>query len=493
MRNSFLTPALLASCVAMAPVHGDDDTNVRVKPMSLGTLVDGGHVVKGSGNDGSLDGTIIQRTSVWVSQEIAIGERLDVRAGIGGIFWYTSPNPPTGAGEAGRFSQLPKFGPGITRADMEYRFGDPADPVATFQAGFFPYKYNPDAKNLGEYLIRSGAYPGYLNTGGWNLISGGAVMIQGLRLNVSLWDGRFQSDFLLPMQQDLPPVNGDFSPTYVASLRPARGIEVGAGASCFHFIYVKPSWTSTRLKPRPADPGYETIFGNGNGIVRENPDFIEPSVDTNGVVQNPVTGFFGNNPRYLLDTTEFYTFQGWKLMARASFDPKAYIPMPMLGPEDLKVFGEVALLGVKDYPFYYENKLERMPVMFGIHLPTRVMGHTILTDLSFQVEYYGSRFPNTTRTLDGNRISLPIFAVYDSDGILRDDPNFYDPDHENVTGDNWKWSLYASREFTKGLRLTTQIANDHMRLPNEWGTSSLAPATTLPGEWYYLVRLELGI
>ena len=28
--------------------------------------------------------------------------------------------------------------------------------------GYFPYKYNPEARNLGEYLFRSGTYPVYL-------------------------------------------------------------------------------------------------------------------------------------------------------------------------------------------------------------------------------------------------------------------------------------------------------------------------------------------
>jgi hypothetical protein len=481
MRTNLLTPAFLASCLAVSTaLAASADDGVTVNPMSFGTVLDAGQVVKGSGNGGSNDGTFIQRTSVWMNQSIGVGSNLDIRAGVGGVFWYTSPNPPAGSGEPGRFLQLPKFGPGITRVDMEYRFGQSADPMFTLQAGYFPYKYNPDAKNLGEYLIRSGAYPGFVSTGGWNLISGGGVMIQGLRLNMSLLNGRLKTDFLLPMEQDLPPVNGDFSPTVIASFAAAKGIEVGAGAQCFHCVSVKPSWTSPKIKPSTD----ATIYGPGNGYVYENPAYVDSL---------PVTEIVGNNPRYLIDTTKFYTFQGVKLMARASFDPKAYIAMPMLGAQDLKVFGEVALLGVKNYPFYYEKAVERMPVMFGINLPTQVGDTKILDVLSFQMEYYGSKFPNTTRTLDGQRISLPVPAVYDANGDLKDDPNLYDPSGKSVTGDDWKWSVNATKEFVKGLRLITQVANDHMRLPNEWGTNSLAPATTQPKDWYYLVRLEMGI
>src|SRR5690606_20281866 len=147
------------------------------------------------------------------------------------------------------------------------------------------------------------------------------------------------------------------------------------------------------------------------------------------------------NTKYLLDTTRFYSFAGVKVVARASFDPKAYAPMPMLGPEDLKVFGEVALLGVENRPFYYEKRTERMPVMFGLNLPTRAFGYTLLDAFSFQMEYYNSPFPNTTRTSNNvARLAMPIFSGYNESGILTDDPNMYDMDHPNVTDDNWKWS-----------------------------------------------------
>ncbi len=481
MRKHLLTPALLVSCLAapVAMAQGADD-DVTVQPMSLGATLDAGQVVKGSGNSGMNDGTLIQRTSVWLNQSISVGDRLEIRAGTGGIFWYTSPNPPAGSGEPGRFLQLPKFGPGITRVDMEYRFGDVSDPMFTLQAGYFPYKYNPDAKNLGEYLLRSGAYPGYISTGGWNLISGGGVMVQGLRLNMSLLGGRSKTDFLLPMEQDMPPLNGDFSPTVVTSFAVAKGVELGAGAQCYHCVSVKPSWTSPKIKPRD-NP---TNYGLGNGYVVENPNF-DPS--------QPVTEIVAGNPRYLIDTTRFYTFQGVKLMARGSFDPKAYLPLSMLGPQDLKVFGEVALLGVKNYPFYYEKAVERMPVMFGINLPTRAGNIKVLDVLSFQMEYYGSKFPNTTRTLDGERIGMPVPAVYDTDGGIKDDPNLFDPNGSSVTKDNWKWSVNATKEIVRGFNVIAQVANDHMRLPNEWGTVSLAPATTLSGDWYYLIRIEMGI
>lgn len=489
MRHSILTPVMLASCLAVSTV-GAEESKVVIKPTSIGSVIDAGQIVKGQGD---FDGIFVQRTSVWISQSAEINDRLDIRAGLGGIFWYKSPTEPPGSGEAGRFKQLPKFGSGITRIDMEYRFGNPADPSATLQAGYFPYKYNPDAKNLGEYLLRGGAYPGFVSTGGWNLISGGGVMVQGLRLNANFWDGRIKTDFLLPMEQDRPYVNGDLSPTVIASVSAARGIELGAGASCYHCISVKPSRTSPKIK---YSQSRYNVFGFGNGHIIKNPNY-NAAADTLAPV-----GFAelydGNNPnanaKYLLDTNNFYSFEAVKVMARASFDPKAYLPMPMLGQEDLKIYGEIAVLGWENQPFYYEKRTERMPIMFGVNLPTRAFGYNVFDVLSFQMEYYNSPFPNLTRPSSRvDRLAMPIYSGYDANGLLTDDPNLFDMNSRLVTDDNWKWSLFANKEVIRGLRLITQIANDHSRFPDEWGRYSVTPATILPKDWYYLVRLELGI
>jgi hypothetical protein len=485
MRMSYLAPALLTTCLAVPFAHGEESDGVRVAPTSMTTQVDAGQIMKGNRNYERIDEAFIQRTSVWITQEVLIGDRLDVRAGVGGLFWYSIPGPTPGYSNVGPFVTTTKFGPGITRADMAYRFGDPQNPVATLQAGFFPYKYNPDAKNLGEYLLRSGTYPGYLTTGGWNILSEAGFMMQGLRLNVSLWDGKFQSEFLLPIERELPP-NGDISPTYIGSLKPVRGIELGGGVTCNHCISVKPSATSPERKYSSSSTELDK-YGNGSGVIIRNPSFVDSL---------PVTDLFGSNPKYIYDSTNFYTFQGIKLMARASVDPKAFVPMSFLGPEDLKVFGEIAVLGWKNYPFYYEKRSERMPIMFGFNAPTRIptpSGSIKLLDLlTFQMEYYNSRFPNSMD--NAYRYQMPTFPFVDSTGIAQRDPNLFDPDSKEVTRDNWKWSVYAKREIVKGMRLYGQVANDHLRVPYFTGEHSALPVTNIQGrDWYYLVRFELGI
>jgi len=340
--------------------------------------VDAGQIVQGASAwdeyngaaDQNLDGAVIQRTSVWVNQEATVNQRLKIAVGVGGIFWYEIP---TGTGFTDRLTQ---FVPGISQAQATYAFGNVRHPVASLEVGYFPYKYNSDAKDLGEYLLRSGTYPGYVETGssgGWNLISAN-YMMEGLRLNVSLWGGRFQSDFLLPMEHDVPPMY-DVSPTYVGTLQAAKGIELGAGVDCGHCIAVKPSLES----PHVASNGY-----------------ISSKTVTPGAGPGQQTYQYNQALNDSGQPTGYYTFQGVKLEARASIDPQAYIGNSFfgltLGDQDLRLYGEIAVLGVKDYPFLYNDIYRRMPMMVGFNLPT----FRLLDVLSFELQYYNSAYPNST-------------------------------------------------------------------------------------------------
>lgn len=445
---------------------------VRAVPLSMTTQVDAGQVVDGHVNDKRLYNQFLQRTSVWLTQELVIREHLSVKAGVGGVFWYAIPGGEL-VGDAAH-KNLTRFGPGISQVEATYSFGEvehPAasgSPWASLQMGLFPYKYNSDAMDLGEYLLRSGTYPGTLTTGGWNIVSKASYMMQGLRLNISLWDGRFKSDFLLPMERDIAPM-GDMSPTYVATVNPVPGLELGAGADCNHCIAVKPSLTSPKKLANPNDPS-----GNpGNAYIIQNPD---------------VAG--RDTLPYVRDTTRFYTFRGVKLMGRMSLDAKAYLPAvaQMMSPDDMKLFAEVAVLGVKDYPFYYNDIYKRMPVMFGMNLPT----FKLLDILSFQMEYYNSSFPNSSYDL--YYFQLPIASGVDKSGIQTQDPNKFDMGNTAIRRDNWKWSVYAKREIVSGIRVYAQVASDHLRVPAFDLKPSWTEVTDRNGkDWYYLIRFEMGI
>jgi hypothetical protein len=450
-------PALLLA--AFAATHAEESSNVEFKRVSISGQFDNGQIVSGktssyeaTAKNIDFNGEYFQRMGVWITQSAVVNSRLELTMGAGGIFWYSMPTLSSRIE-----TRQTQFGPGISQAQGVYTFGDLQNPSAKLQMGFFPYKYNPDAKNLGEYLMRSGTYPGYVMTGGWSMFNSAGFMAQGARLNLPLWDGKFQSDFLLTMETTLPPLFS-ITPAYVASVTPVSGLRLGAGIACNHCLPVKPSVDS------PRDP------------------------DGNNYVISSVT-YDTANATYVFnrDSSERYTFKGVKVMASASVDPKAYIPMDFLGPEDLKIYGEIAVLGWKNYPYYYEKRTERMPMMVGFNAPTRFGSVKLLDALSFELEYLNSAFVNDiTQPLYGG---LPIWNVpTDSAG--------YAAYQSTAKRDNWKWSVFASREITKGIQISAQAASDHFRPIHvlEGVSPTMVPVTNRNGkEWYYLVRLQFGI
>jgi hypothetical protein len=446
-----------------------DGPEIEFKQVSITGQFDNGQVVKGRTHpdilgiaaDQNLDNTFFTRTGVWVTQEAVVNERLNLIVGVGGIFWYSLPSQ-----RRSPLTLQTQFGPGISQAQGIYTWGDLDNPTARLQLGYFPYKYNQDAKNLGEYLMRSGTYPGYLVTGGWNMLSSAHFMTQGLRLNVPLWGGRFQSDFLLAMENNLPPLFS-LTPAYVASVTPINGVTLGAGIACNHCI-----------SPRPSE---ETPKFPENRIINSRSE----SVDT-------VFGDVYYTYTYDRQEDEYYTFQGIKVSANVSVDPKAFFPMDFLGPEDLKVYGEIAVLGWQNYSYLYEDRTERMPIMGGVNLPTRIMGYSLLDVLSLEVEYYNSRFVNNYRNVLYDAIPmwyLPEEGIPISEEEVRLNERW-------AKRDNWKWSLYAKREVIHGVRIFAQAASDHMR-PHTFDLGpfpAYVPVTNDNGrEWYYIVRLEFGI
>ena len=71
-------------------------------------------------------------------------------------------------------------------------------------------------------------------------------------------------------------------------------------------------------------------------------------------------------------------------------------------------------------------------------------------------------------------------------------------DKNSVSSQDFKWSVYLKRKLIPGLTLYAQAASDYLRgFDANVGPNALVPkAETIiatPSDWYYLVRLDLGI
>jgi hypothetical protein len=437
--------AVLISALAVSNV----DAELVVNPKQAGTSIDIGQLIKDHKKQP------ITRTGVFLTTSGIYNEKLEIRATLGGLFWYPFPEQPTPA-------RLVRFGPGVGEAQGIYSFGDAKNPSSQLEFGLFNNKYNDDARNLGEYLYRSGTYPGHIWTGGWSYMNSASYMAQGAKFSLPTYEGKVNHDFTLFMERDaIAPIH-DFSLGYVIAVKPVSFLDFGGGVVWSNALSLNPD----RLAPRVKDNAYSTI--------------------TNLPVK-------GATDSATLDSThwDYYTFRGFKVMAKAGLDLGSLLGSDKFQSGDFKIYSEVALLGVKDQPYYYSRKSERMPIMAGINLPT----FGLLTKLTFETEYYKSRYPNTIYYPFDSQLGLPL--PLGGDGGESDPKNFSDSafaaDKKKFTQDDWKWSIYASRRIMDGVSLHVQAASDHLRHFNPEAKPSNKPSTLTPSDWYYVVRLDFGL
>ena len=309
--------------------------------------------------------------------------------------------------------------------------------------GYFSVKYNPHAYNLGEYLFRSNMYPqvlvsGFETSDKWKVLA--------LRLQLDLFE-IFNQQLYVTSETEVYPLY-DFGLAYLATVNPLKFLEIGAGVYAHRLVSVDPEKTT---------PGLLT-------------DTYSAEAD-----QRYVMHIDGN------DTT-FYTFKGTKAMGRIAVDPLFLLKPGLLNEEEGKLYAEVGVIGIKDYPIYYDSLHQRVPVMVGFNFPT----FKFLDVLSLQVEYFANRYSNSAKTVWESRSPVPFLGELRS-GKLEDD-NLYPYKHE----DDWKWSIYGKRRITDFLEVSGQVASDHTQR-NDYMTGYFQVYEQLclrPQDYYWILRLK---
>ncbi|MBN2036689.1 MAG: hypothetical protein JW768_08120 [Chitinispirillaceae bacterium] len=369
------------------------------------------------------------------------------------------------------------------------------------EAGYFPFKYNPQSTSLGEYLFRTGTYPGVLVSGFEHSIDRPKVC--GVHLSwIMNAAGRLTQDFLLTTEMDFFPMH-DLNFTYIAAYTPHPFIDFGAGVEFARFLPVD------ERKTTPGKYGYLYNY--------RNPD------------ERKWVGYVDT----VANDTVIYTFSGIKPMARLTISPQSLYRISFLGKEDLKLYAEAVVLGVKNYAGWYENLEERIPVMFGMNWPTHqllsycivpgVMGYLLeqkndakltaagmfgaggvvlgigswLVDhflqintkpdlLAIEGEWYGSKYWNSQEYIWKAASPVPYTGYPTGPDIVTWD---------RKTNDDWRWSVYMSKRINTFLRISGQAASDHT--PRNWytpGPPSFVKYTELvprSNDWYYMMRMTL--
>lgn len=453
----------LLLCIGICFGEPGETVQLKLTPsgfasMELGEIVKGGFNKKTNAN---MDQVWMNQMTAGLSVDAAFNERNSLDIGME-MKMYNDFPVSLKLQPQYRYQY---FYPYLSRAEFTHFFGHSTEkPLVTLSAGYFPFKYNKDVRNLGEYLFRTGIYPQFiLNSidfalvrhmgihatfSGESIFSGsdnGATIGQSLLRNLKV-DGMLYSNLQWYAL-------GDWNAAIIASEKLAGCVEFGLGATFNSILSVDSTLTT------PHDPA--TLYH---------------------ITYNETTG---------AGDSSFYTFKGTKLMARMAFDPKIILqrllPSELFGKEDLRIYGEMAILGLKDYPqnlrggIQYDKLLERVPVMGGINLPAC----NVLDVLSIEVEYFDNPYPNDIGAITQQGLPIPG-PIGESGGTdyrsMKSDKN-----------DKFKWSIYASKTIAGYYTIMAQVASDHLR-PRAVDDQNVdfEEALHATNQWYYMLKLTAG-
>jgi hypothetical protein len=503
LSQNLLVAAALAAVFPCTPAFAaTSEARVTDRTISVTAFVDAGQVIEGSlvNDDGTnpqdVKNLFLNRDGIALTYSATVNEKLHMNIGVGGLFWKPVPEANDAA------TKRINFGPGISEASARYDFND----RAKLKFGFFGYKYNADASNLGEYLLRSEAYPTIIQTGsmgGWVWMNSNEYKSMGAQFSWTSPGGDWRHDVLLFSEFNQAPLF-DFSPSYVVTGSVMKAVEVGAGISFHRWLPIRSSVES----PRTANNTYVEVDGfpaygvqdpntlaftpiSNGGTVKDLKSRVTTYVDTTGMaVVSEATDSKGrtvyirndNGDTLRIGKSQRLTFQAIKVMGRASLDIGTLLDLPSTtGP--FKVFGEVALLGVENQPHFFEKRSERMPVMLGVDIPT----FGILDLLTFQVEYLKNPYPDNNYQQFNNNLPQPT--------LPSDDPQNYEARRASgqYDDDDLKWSAQLKKTVVTGLDIYLQVANDHFRVQDVTAQPSFMPLTQDPTDWYYMLRFQWSL
>ena len=463
-----------------------------------------------------------------LNMHLKVRDNLTLHLGVECMTWYNQFNNTKNMLATERMG--PFFNSYIDRAEGVFSLCSNDVCKLDLGIGYFPYKYNQDAQNLGEYLFRTGMYPPWIKT----TFDWPVARISGLRFSASAW-GVLKNDLLVTREVEMWPFN-DVSITDIASVSFANIIDIGGGVMLGRSIPANGYLTM---------PRNETNQRTADSTLIRIDTTITPMGDTSII------------PLYDYERT-YYTHAGTKLMARATIDPKGILPL--LGIDDYsawmkkndgKIYGEVAILGLKNQPPMYDTIKERMPIMFGMNwfthpfvsyplvVPALAYGITdrneIITgilDTSTGATAYDTIFSNKNKV--NNAIIGGVFGIaagaaswvlnryLNIDGTpdliameLEYFPNPWPNNYQrcqnmldktpalpnpkaygNYTAadylrrDDWKWSVYFNKTIAGHFIIIGQIARDHSRLlSNNFGNTDYEEVLTRPNQYYWMGKL----
>lgn len=476
MRKALSVMCATGLSLGLVGAWAQETDRPSAKTIGLYTAIDFGRIEAGedprengfTGYDAA--GTALNRTYVNVNYTERLDDRFLVSIGVGGIFWRAFS-----ASSSTVDDKVIKFGPGISNAYMQWFPGENVD--VTF--GYFPYKYNAAARNLGEYLFRTEAYPTIIYTGGWSWINDAQYTSLGALLTYRSLGGKLRHDVGFFGEYFNAPIY-DITPAYIATYKPTGWLTIGGAGALHRFITPTPATKRAITKDYayrkdfylPATPATPPYPDRDAGYVTMLEEDLRNFAGNAGLNFDSLLAH-PNNAGSTADTVSF-DLAAVKLMAFFEVDFNRLLGLDEARMGKFNLYGEVAQLGLKNYPIFYTEMSQRRPVMVGVSIPT----YGLLDNLSVEAEYLKNpNIESIASTYD--KLDLPpeenfrYFHAYDEDDV--------------------KWSVHASRRINDFLTLFAQVANDHMRLKNGFTQPQYIPVTNEKDHWYWLARIQWAL
>lgn len=423
------TAALLASY----PVFADDEAGSRMTFggagwMGLGAIVKTTDTLNGM----DIAGKPMYSTGAQVLLGKRIGENLDIEAGVGvGGRHAISQGDVTLEGGYSPFG----YGPYVAQANFTYNWIREEERAFFLRGGLFAYDYAKENQNLGLYLLRGPVYPGFVLSGFETKHVLPVANTMGAQLRYA--SGMLTHDLILQFETEFYPFY-DISPAYIINARFGSGFRLGAGVNFHHLIPVDPSLTT-----------------DTTSMV-----WVDTSTTPHDSIQ--------------------LSARGVKLMVNATLDLKSIFGgVDALGPEDLKIYGEAALIGLRNdkaAKYHYGEFANRIPKMIGINLPT----FKLLDRLALEVEHYTAPFADNLEMFRPVEANRPTVMPADPDSV--------------ISRDDIKWSLYGSKVIHEHIKISLQVASDHFRPGIFTGYGDNNPPLTdavlfRPQDWYWMGKI----
>jgi hypothetical protein len=386
---------------------------------------------------------LMNHSSVWMLQEARLSDRARAYVGVGGMYFFVLPSTQNQYS----FGQRSAFG--LTDAHLEYDAvnGEKGGASLRVKVGVFPYKYNSDAKNLGEYMFRTYTYPNIITTGGLVVLNSAGSQLNGAVAEMHFGD--LKNDLLLTVKTDQVP-SAALSLTDIVSYQIGDFLTVGAGYMFDNFYSADGLNDGKGSDPSTFPQEYYWELADGSHVL------------------------FGSalNPGDSVVATKHFSFKGQKAVWRAAVDIGNLLPGALFTPNAFKVYYEGVLMGVEDRPIFYENRSDRIAHMFGVNVPT----FGVLDVLSAEVEYCSNPY-----------------APDMSNATLYLSPTPKDNQGSEFTSDDLKWSFYARKTLLPGFSVTAQAARDHSRLVDYFGHTNDMEILPKRKNWYWAVQLAYAL